>query len=320
MDLVDRHVMVVGGAGAIGSHVVDQLVESGVRRVRVVDDLSRGLVTNLATALARAPQRVELIEADIRDAARMHKLCAGMDIVFHLAATKITRCAEQPREALEVLVDGTFNLVEAAAATGVRRFVLSSTASVYGLAETFPTTERHHPYNNDTLYGAGKAFNEGLLRAFHATHGLDYVALRYFNVYGPRMDAHGKYTEVLIRWMERIATGQPPLIHGDGKQSFDFVHISDVARANLLAARSDRTDRVYNIASGEETSLLDLARTLLEEMGVPDTLEFGPERTVSSVTRRLADISAAERDLHWTPTIDLRTGLADLIAWWRTLP
>jgi UDP-glucose 4-epimerase len=319
MELADRQIMVTGGAGTIGSHVVDRLVDAGAGRIIVVDDLSRGSRSNLAGALERAPERVELIEGDIRDAGLMHKVCAGTDVVFHLAAIRIIRCAAEPRLALEVLVDGTFNVVEAAAEAGVAKVVLSSSASVYGLAEEFPTTERHHPYNNDTIYGAAKTFNEGLLRSFHATHGLDFVGLRYFNVYGPRMDAHGKYTEVLIRWMERIADGKPPLIFGDGSHTMDFVHVDDIARANILAAQADVTDRVYNIATGTETSLIELATTLQWVMGGAGEVEFGPERSVNSVPRRLADIGAAARDLGWKPTIDLRAGLADLVNWWRTV-
>jgi UDP-glucose 4-epimerase len=319
MELADRQIMVTGGAGTIGSHVVDRLVDAGAGRIIVVDDLSRGRMANLAGALERAPERIEFIEGDIRDAGLMHKVSAGTDVVFHLAAIRIIRCAAEPRLALEVLVDGTFNVVEAAAEAGVAKVVLSSSASVYGLAEEFPTTERHHPYNNDTIYGAAKTFNEGLLRSFHATYGLNFVALRYFNVYGPRMDAHGKYTEVLIRWMERIADGKAPLIFGDGSHTMDFVHVDDIARANILAAQADVTDRVYNIATGVETSLVELAQTLQSVMGGAGELEFGPERSVNSVPRRLADIGAAARDLGWKPSIDLRAGLADLVNWWRTV-
>ena len=192
---------------------------------------------------------------------------AGIDVVFHQAAIRITQCAEEPRLALEVLVDGTFNVVEAAAREGVRKLVAASSASVYGLAEDFPTAERHHPYANDTLYGAAKTFNEGLLRSYHAMSGLDYVALRYFNVYGARMDVHGLYTEVLVRWIERIAEGLPPLIFGDGSQTMDFVYVEDIARANILAAASSVTDDVFNVASGVETSLAELAAKLLKVMG-----------------------------------------------------
>ncbi|MGQ0840536.1 NAD-dependent epimerase/dehydratase family protein [Actinokineospora sp.] len=317
MDLTDRQILVTGGAGTIGSHVVDQALDAGAAHVVVVDDMTRGQLGNLATALERAPERVEVVEGDIRDIALMHKLAAGKDVVFHLAALRITQCAAEPRTALEVLVDGTFNVIEAAVQADVAKVVLSSSASVYGLADEFPTTESQHPYHNDTFYGAAKAFNEGMLRSFHAMHGLDYVAMRYFNVYGPRMDAHGKYTEVLIRWMERIEAGEPPLVLGDGQATMDFVHVADIARANILAAQADVTDRVYNIATGTETSLLQLAQALQEVMGSTLPPEFGPARSVNSVTRRLADISAAERDLGWQPSITLHDGLADLVTWWR---
>ncbi|MET0134334.1 MAG: NAD-dependent epimerase/dehydratase family protein [Kibdelosporangium sp.] len=317
MELTDTRILVTGGAGTIGSHVVDQALDAGAGQVVVVDDLSRGTRANLAAALATAPDRVELVEGDIRDAALMHKLAAGTDVVFHLAALRITQCAAEPRTALEVLVDGTFNVIDAAVEAGVSKVVASSSASVYGLADSFPTREDHHPYHNDTFYGAAKAFNEGMLRSFKAMRDLDYVALRYFNVYGPRMDAHGKYTEVLIRWMERIEAGEPPLVLGDGEQTMDFVHVEDIARANILAAQADATDMVYNIATATETSLLGLASALQKVMGSTSELEFGPARSINSVTRRLADIGAAERDLGWRPTISLEDGLASLVTWWR---
>ncbi|MFD8498225.1 NAD-dependent epimerase/dehydratase family protein [Amycolatopsis sp. NPDC059657] len=304
--------LVTGGAGTIGSAVVDQLAAAGAAEIVVLDNLVRGRRENLA----EAGDRVQLVEGDINDPGLVHELTEGKDVVFHLAALRITQCAEQPRLALESLVDGSFTVYEAAAAKGVKKVVTSSTASVYGLAEVFPTTERHHPYNNDTFYGAAKAFNEGMLRSFHAMYGLDYVALRYFNVYGPRMDVHGLYTEVLIRWMERVTRGEAPLIFGDGAQTMDFVHVHDIARANLLAARADVTDTVYNIASAQETSLRELAVALLAVMGSDLEPEHGPERKTGGVTRRLADISAAARDLGWRPEIGLDEGLRGLVEWW----
>jgi UDP-glucose 4-epimerase len=308
-------VLVTGGAGTIGSHVVDQLVSRGAAEIVVLDNLVRGRLSNLDRALAEGP--VRLVEGDIRDAALVHELTEGKDLVFHLAAIRITQCAEEPRLANEVLVDGTFNVIEAAAAKGVRKVVASSSASVYGLAEQFPTTERHHPYNNDTFYGAAKAFNEGVLRSFHSMTGLDYVALRYFNVYGQRMDIHGLYTEVLIRWMERIDAGTAPLILGDGLQTMDFVHVVDIARANILAAESAQTDAVFNIASGVETSLNDLARELLAVMKSDLTPEHGPARKVNAVTRRLADTTAAAEALGFRAEIGLHQGLEALVEWWR---
>lgn len=310
-------VLVTGGAGTIGSTLVDQLLDAGVGQVDVLDNLVRGRRANLDGALATG--RVRLVEGDIRDRDLVHDLTRGKDVVFHQAAIRITQCAEEPRLALEVLVDGTFNVVEAAAEHGVSKLVAASSASVYGMAEEFPTTERHHHHNNDTIYGAAKSFDEGLIRSFRAMKGLDYVLLRYFNVYGPRMDVHGLYTEVLVRWMERIADGRPPLIFGDGRQTMDFVCVPDIAAANVLAASSDVVEGVYNIASGTETSLLELAQALLRAMGSDLGVEHGPERAVNGVVRRLADVSAARRDLGWEASIGLDDGLRQLVEWWRPL-
>lgn len=310
-------VLVTGGAGTIGSTLVDQLLDAGAARVQVLDNLVRGRRANLDAALASG--RVELIDGDIRDQRLVDDLVAGKDVVFHQAAIRITQCAEEPRLALEVLVDGTFNVVEAAARHRVGKLVAASSASVYGMAAEFPTPERHHHHDNDTLYGAAKSFNEGLIRSFRAMQGLDYVVLRYFNVYGPRMDVHGLYTEVLVRWMERIADGKPPLIFGDGRQTMDFVCVPDIARANILAAESDVVEGVYNIASGTETSLLELAEALLRVMGSDLGVEHGPERAVNGVVRRLADTAAARRDLGFEASIGLEEGLQQLVEWWRPL-
>lgn len=316
-DLAGARILVTGGAGTIGSTIVDQLLEAGVEHIDVLDNLVRGRYANLAQAGASG--RVNLVEGDLRDRDLVHDLTHGKDLVFHQAAIRITQCAEEPRLALEVLVDGTFTVLEAAAAHKVDKVIAASSASVYGMAEQFPTDERHHHHNNDTFYGAAKSFNEGMVRSFKAMHNLDYVLLRYFNVYGPRMDVHGLYTEVLVRWMERIADGQPPLIFGDGQQTMDFVFTEDIARANILAAGSNITEGVYNIASGMETSLLGLAKALLAAMGSGLHVEHGPERAVNGVARRLADVSAAQRDLGFTATMGLQEGLAKLVAWWEPL-
>jgi UDP-glucose 4-epimerase len=313
--LAGQRVVVTGGAGTIGSNLVDLLVDAG-SDVVVLDNFVRGRMANLSQARARGP--VEVVEGDIRNRALLAKLMAGADVVFHLAAIRITQCAEEPRLALEVLVDGTFEVLEAAVEAGVRKVIASSSASAYGLATIFPTPEDHHPYANDTFYGAAKVFNEGLLRSFHAMYGLDYVALRYYNVYGPRMDVHGLYTEVLIRWMERIERGEPPLVFGDGSQTMDFVHVHDVARANMLAARAVVTDDVFNIASGVETSLLELAETLLRVMGSHLSVEHGPARAINGVTRRLADTRKAAEMIGFRAEVGLEEGLRRLVNWWRT--
>ena len=253
----NKRVLITGGAGLVGSHIADLLVKEEVSEIIVLDNFTRGQLQNLAWTKEHGP--LVIVEGDIRDQQLLAEVMQGVDIVFHQAAIRITQCAEEPRLALEVFADGTFNVLEAAVTAGVKKVVAASSASIYGMAEEFPTTESHHPYNNRTIYGAAKTFNEGLLRSFYDMYGLDYVGLRYFNVYGPRMDIYGVYTEVLIRWMERIIAGKPPLIFGDGKQTMDFVYIEDIARANILAAKADVTDEVFNIASGVETSLNDLS-------------------------------------------------------------
>ena len=262
--------------------------------------------------------RVRLIEADIRDRGLMEELVSHSDLVFHMAALRITQCAENPRHAMEVMADATFDLLDLCVKHKVEKVIAASSASIYGMAEQFPTTESHHPYNNWTLYGAAKVFNEGLLRSFHHMYGLNYAAMRYFNVYGPRMDIHGVYTEVLIRWMERINAGQPPVIFGDGHQTMDFVYIEDVARANVLAAKADVTDEVFNVASGTETSLRQLAEMLSQVMGGTSKLEFQPARKVNPVQRRLADIEKARRLIGFEASVPLDEGLERLVAWWKS--
>jgi UDP-glucose 4-epimerase len=306
--------LITGGLGLVGSHIADGLVDQGTE-VIVLDDLSRGRRSNLASA--EATGNVRVVEGDIRDQALVDRLTDGVDVVFHQAALRITRCAEQPRLALDVLVDGTATVLEAAVKARVRKVVAASSASIYGMAEQFPTREEHHPYANDTLYGAAKLFNEGLLRSYHAMYGLDYVALRYFNVYGPRMDIHGVYTEVLVRWIERIAAGRPPLILGDGHQTMDFIHVADIARANLLAAKAQVSDEVLNIASGVETSLTELASVLLDVMGADLPLEYAPARSVNNVTRRLADTTRARERLGFRAEVRLEQGLRSVVEWWR---
>ena len=316
MKIDGANILVTGGCGLVGSTTIDLLLqEHRPGRIVIVDNLERGSLGNVERALADA--RVTLVRGDIRDVGTVHKVMEGIDAVIHMATLRITACAAEPREALGVMCDGTFNVAEAAQAAGVTKVVTASSASIYGLADTFPTREDHHPYNNRTWYGASKIMLEGLFRSFNDMYGLPYVALRYFNVYGPRMDIHGKYTEVLIRWMERIAAGQPPLILGDGTQTMDFIYIEDVARANILALQSDVTDDVFNVGSGRETSLNELADALLATMNSTLRPEYGPERKVNPVPRRLADTTKAERLLGFRAQVDLREGLARLVEWWR---
>ena len=314
--LAGQRILVTGGAGFVGSHIADELVALGAGKIVVVDNMVRGRVGNLTKALQSG--KVELVHGDVRDKDLMRRLVAGCDTVFHQAALRITHCAAEPDEAMSVMVDATYALLRLCVELNVRKVVMASSASIYGLADRFPTTENAPPYDNRTLYGAAKSFGEGLLRSFNDMYGLDYVALRYFNVYGPRMDLHGRYTEVMVRWMERLEKGLPPIVFGDGLQTMDMIHVHDIARANILAAEAEASDRVYNVGSETETSLLDLARALGRAVGRPDLVPVHEgERAVNPVPRRLASGAAAAADLGFRPTLPFDEGIADLVAWWR---
>ena len=304
--------LITGGAGFVGSTIADQLLEAGAAEVRIIDNFIRGSWANVKHALADG--RTKITEGDIRDAALVDRLTDGVDYVFHQAALRITRCAEFPREAVEVLMVGTLNVLESAVRHKVKKIVAASSASVYGEPSYLPMDEEH-PFNNRTMYGAGKVANEQMLRAYFTTYGLPYVAFRYFNVYGPRMDLTGVYTEVLIRWLDAIEAGKPPLIFGDGKQSMDFVAVEDVARANLRAMESDVTDEVFNVGTGIETSLNELCAELLKLTGSSLQPEYRPARAVANVSRRRAGTEKAERLLGFRSSISLSKGLQQLIDW-----
>jgi UDP-glucose 4-epimerase len=316
MQIDGARILVTGGCGLIGSTTIDLLLrEHRPEKIVILDNLARGSLANVEAALK--DPRVQWVRGDIRDADTVRRATDGMDAVIHMAALRITACATDTREAMQVMCDGSFNVVDAARHAGVKKVVAASSASVYGLADSFPTREDHHPYNNRTWYGASKVMLEGLLRSYHSMYGLPYVALRYFNVYGPRMDIHGKYTEVLIRWMERIERGEPPLIFGDGLQTMDFIYIDDVARANVLALGSDLGDDVVNVASGTETSLHELATALARVMDSGLAPVFGPERSINPVPRRLASTEKAEVLLGFQASVGLEQGLRRLVQWWQ---
>jgi UDP-glucose 4-epimerase len=310
--LADTCCLVTGGAGFVGSTIVDQLLAAGASEVRVVDNFVRGSRGNLAWALAHGG--VNVIDGDIRDTSLVNQATDGVDYVFHQAALRITRCAEKPREAVEVLIDGTLNVLEAALRYKVKKVVAASSASVYGEPSYLPIDESH-PFNNRTMYGAAKIANEQMLRAFHETSGLQYVALRPFNVYGPRMDVTGVYTEVLVRWLDAIETNKAPLIFGDGNQSMDFVYVEDVARANLLAAQSGVSDEVFNVGTGVQTSLNELCGLVLGLTGSSSQPEHREARSVGNVQRRRAAIEKADRMLGFRTSVSLEQGLRQLIRW-----
>lgn len=303
--------LVTGGAGFIGSTIVDQLLDTGVAEVRVLDNFVRGCWSNLESAVKRG---AKVTDGDIRDAVLVDQLCDGADYVFHDAALRITRCAEAPREAVEVLIDGMLNLLESSVRHNVKKIIAASSASVYGEPLYLPIDE-DHPFNNRTMYGAGKIANEQMLRAYYTTHGLPYVVFRYFNAYGPRMDTVGVYTEVMIRWLDAIETNQPPLIFGDGKQSMDFVFVSDIARANLLAAQSNVTDEAFNVGTGIQTSLSELCRLMLDLSGSRLRPEYRETRKVGNVQARRAAVEKAEKMLGFKSQVTLQEGLRRLMEW-----
>ncbi len=312
-EIAGSRVFVTGGAGFVGSHIVDALLEEGVGSVVVLDNFVRGSHANIAGAMASG--RVELTDGDIRDRDLVDRLTAGCDYVFHEAALRITACAADPRTAFDVMFAGTFNVLESAVKHNVRKVVAASSASVYGEPGHLPIDE-DHPFNNRTLYGGGKVAEEQMLRSFNDMSGLNYVALRYFNLYGPRMDMTGVYTEVMVRWLDCVDRGDAPLIFGSGEQTMDFVYISDCVRANLLALQSDATDAAFNVATGVETSLNELCQMILEQGGRPDLVpEHRAERKVNPVNRRRGGTALAERELGFVSQVGLREGLDGLIAW-----
>lgn len=315
-DLKGSKILITGGAGFVGSLTAERLLDEDAGEIVVLDNLVRGSRKNIAGIMDTG--RVRFVEGDIRDRALVDGLLNGIDYCFHLAALRITHCIESPRDAVEVMIDGTFNVAESCVKHKVKKLVAASSASIYGNADIFPTREDHHPYNNRTLYGAAKVSNELILRSFCSMYGLSYAMHRYFNVYGPRMDIHGRYTEVLIRWYDAIRAGAAPQIFGDGKQTMDFVYIDDVARANVLAMKSGAKDEVFNIASGVETSLEGLCILLLEVMGSdlkPKYVPLSGDRKKVEVGRRLADTNKAADMIGFRAQVPLREGLSCLVKW-----
>ncbi len=306
-------VIVIGGAGFLGSHIVDQLAETSVREIVVLDNFVRGTRSNLSSAVRDG--RVRVVDGSVTDLPMLRELMEGTDYVFHLAALWLYECVHQPRSALEVNVVGTYNVIEAAADAGVKKVVYSSSASVYGDAAFTPMTEEH-PFNNRTMYGATKVAGEQFFRAFNEQRGLDYAGLRYMNIYGPRMDYKGTYVSVIMKVLDRIDAGEPPVIFGDGSQAYDFVHVSDVARANILALEADATDEFFNVGIGVKTTIRELVDLLLKITGTDLQPEYRPQEQMF-VTHRVGSIEKAEKLLGFRATIPLEEGLRSVVEWRR---
>ncbi|MBI2872235.1 MAG: SDR family NAD(P)-dependent oxidoreductase [Chloroflexi bacterium] len=313
MDLEGSKVVVIGGAGFIGSHVVEELLAEPVKEVVVFDNLTRGTRGNLERALA--DRRVSLFAGDITQTDVLDAALRGADYVFHLAALWLLHCYEYPRAAFQVNVEGTFNVLEACVRNKVKKLVYSSSASVYGDALVVPMTEEH-PYNNRTFYGATKIAGEHMCRAFHDRYGLEYVGLRYMNVYGPRQDYHGAYTAVMMKMMDRIDQGQPLVVYGDGSQTYDFIYVADVGLANVCAMKAAASDSFYNVGRGVGTSIKELAELFLEITGADVGIQYEPAGQ-TFVTQRIGSTERARQELGFEAGVELPEGLQRLIEWRR---
>lgn len=314
MDLAGKKFVVIGGAGLIGSHTVDQLLREDVREVVVYDNFVRGSMENLDDALQDSRTSVFEAGGDIMQTDILDDALAGADGVFHFAALWLLQCHEYPRSAFDVNVRGTFNVMESCIKNNVPRLVHSSSASVYGDAVTEPMDE-DHPFNNQNFYGATKIAGEAMLRAFYHRYGLNYVGLRYMNVYGPRQDYHGAYIAVIMKMLDAIDRGEGPTIFGDGSEAFDFVAVEDCALANIRAMQGETVDRFYNVGTGTRTSLKTLAEMLLELTDCPHQLNYAERSQATLVRNRIGCPKRASEEIDFTAQIDLADGLRRLIDW-----
>jgi len=314
MNLQGTKLVLVGGAGLIGSHTVDRLLKEDVKEIIIYDNFVRGSRENLQDAMRDPRVRIYDVGGDIMQTDILQSALEGADGVFHFAALWLLQCHDYPRSAFDVNIRGTFNVMEACVAKGVKRLVYSSSASVYGDAVREPMDEEH-PFNNKNFYGATKIAGEAMLRAFHHRYGLDYVGLRYMNVYGPRQDYHGAYIAVIMKMLDAIDRGESPTILGDGSEAFDFVAVEDCGLANVCAMKADTTDAYYNVGTGKRTSLRELAQMLLELTGCDRPINYAPRSQATLVRNRIGDPRKAIEEIGFTAQVDLREGLKRLIGW-----
>jgi UDP-glucose 4-epimerase len=317
MKLAGSRILVIGGAGFIGSHVVEALLETDVAEIVIFDNFSRGTLENVNAALTNPRCRIYEHGGDIRDIDLLDDAIRNCDGVVHLAGMWLLHCLDFPRTAFEVNVAGTFNVLEACVRHNVKRLVYSSSASVYGDAVRTPMDE-NHPLNNRSFYGATKISGEAMCRAFHTQHNLSYLGLRYMNVYGPRQDQYAVYTGVIPRLLNAVDDNVRPEIHGDGGQSYDFVYVRDVAKANVLALQSDAVDKFYNIGTGVQTSLSDLVSETLHLASsslIPRYIPYSENDARQFVRKRVGAVDLAQTELGFSAETGLSDGLRRLITW-----
>jgi len=314
MHLKGSKIVIVGGAGLIGSHTVDQLIKEDVREIVIYDNFVRGRAENLTNALRDPRVRVFEMGGDILQTDILEAALDGADGVFHLAALWLLQCHEFPRSAFDTNVRGTFNVMEACVKKGVKRLVYSSSASVYGDAVREPMDE-DHPFNNQNFYGATKIAGEAMLRAFHHRYKLDFAGLRYMNVYGPRQDYHGAYIAVIMKMLDAIDRGESPTILGDGSEAFDFVAVEDCGLANVCAMKSNASDRFYNVGTGKRTSLKELAQMLIDLTGCTKPIQYAPRSQATLVRNRIGCPKRATAEIGFTARVELQEGLRRLIDW-----
>lgn len=316
MDIRGKNLLVIGGAGLIGSHTVDKLLAEDVGSVTIYDNFTRGREENLSDAYKDPRVSLyevggDILQTDILDAAMKQRKIDG---VFHFAALWLLQCHDFPRSAFNTNVAGTFNVMEACVKNDIKRLVWSSSASVYGDAVTEPM-EEDHPFHNKNFYGATKIAGEAMLRSFHHRYGLEYVGLRYMNVYGPRQDYHGAYIAVIMKMLDAIDRGEAPTIMGDGSEAFDFIAVEDCAKANVCGMAADATDEFYNVGTGKRTSLKELAEKLLNLTGCNMEIQYAPRSQATLVKNRIGSPIKASEEINFTADIDLDEGLRRLIDW-----
>jgi UDP-glucose 4-epimerase len=315
--LKNSNILVIGGAGFIGSHLVSELLKSDVGKVIIYDNFTRGKLSNIETSLKDTRCRIFELGGDIRDIDILNKAMAGVDYVFHLAAMWLLHCKDFPRTAFHVNIEGTFNVLEACVRNNIKRVIYSSSASVYGDAVQVPMTEEH-PLNNRNFYGATKIAGEAMCTAYHNRYGLEVIGLRYMNVYGPGQDQHAAYTGVIPILLNKIAANEPPIINGDGTQSYDFINVEDVACANIMALESDIKWGFYNVGSEVQTSIKELCDLILKlkKSDLKVTFKpYSPDDARQFVQNRIGSGKKAEKDLRFKYVINLEEGLQKLIDW-----